>query len=338
MNKYTPKNILVTGGAGFIGSHFIRLLLQQRHYFIVNLDLLTYAGSLDNLADIENNSDYLFVKGNITDKELVLDLLQRYCIDTIVHFAAESHVDRSILQPDAFIQTNIVGTYSLLEAAKHYWQLKYQLNENSCRFHHISTDEVYGSLGSNDRAFTENSAYDPSSPYSASKASADFLVRSYYKTYKLPITLSNCSNNFGPYQHPEKFIPVVINSCLLQKPISIYGDGSNIRDWLYVEDHCQAIDKILHFGEVGETYNIGSQNEKSNLEIAKIICSLMDEIRPTGNSHDDLITFVTDRPGHDWRYAINPEKIYNNLSWHAEFNFNNALRKTITWYSERNFS
>lgn len=327
------QNLLVTGGAGFIGSNFIRYLLDQDPTVrIINLDKLTYASSLDNLNNLPSPEKHTLVKGDICDMALVQQLLRDYTIDTIVHFAAESHVDRSIADPWPFVQSNIVGTYTLLEAARKYWLEEKKLDVSACRFHHISTDEVYGSLNSHDPAFTEVTRYAPNSPYSASKASSDHLVRAYHHTYGLPVTMSNCSNNYGPYQHLEKFIPKVINCCLQFKPIPIYGDGTNIRDWLYVDDHCRAIVLILQQGRLGEVYNVGGLNEVSSIDIANFICETMDVIRPQQQSHASLITFVTDRPGHDWRYAIDISKIANELGWAPQENFATGLKKTLDYY------
>lgn len=316
----TPKNILVTGGAGFIGANFIHYWQAHHpHTFIVNLDLLTYAGSLQNLEHLPQPKQHVFVQGDIGDASLLEKLLKQYRIDTIVHFAAESHVDNSIKDPAIFVKTNILGTQVLLEAAR----------KVKCRFHHISTDEVYGTLGPNDLPFTEETKYAPNSPYSASKAGSDHLVRAYHHTYGLAVTISNCSNNFGPFQHQEKFIPTVIRSCLQNQPIPVYGDGSNIRDWLYVEDHCKAIDLILHQGKLGEVYNVGGKNEWSNLNIVKRVCDLFDELRPQSTSHHALIRFVQDRPGHDWRYAINSDKIVKALGWSSSQNFELHLKHLI---------
>lgn len=334
MKIYNPRNILVTGGAGFIGANFIRhLLVHQPELNIINLDLLTYAGSLDNLENLTNLAHYQFAHGNICDMPLVSALLQKNTIDTIVHFAAESHVDRSIASPNTFVQTNVLGTFTLLEAARRYWLDAQHWNTKQCRFHHISTDEVYGSLQMQEPAFTEKHAYAPNSPYSASKAGSDHFVRAYYHTYGLPVTTTNCSNNYGPYQHPEKFIPTVIRSCLTQQPIPVYGNGSNIRDWLHVEDHCRGIVTVLNHGKLGETYNIGGDNEWNNLDLVKLICELMDELYPQHKPHAQLIKFVTDRPGHDWRYAIDASKIKTELNWQPQQDFKDALRKTIAFYA-----
>lgn len=333
-NSFAPINILVTGAAGFIGSNFVRVILKaDRAVNIISFDKLTYAGNEKNLENLPDDTRHVFIQGDICDRTLVDKVLAEYCIDTIVHFAAESHVDRSISGPADFVQTNIVGTFTLLEAARKYWLEEKKWSGAQCRFHHISTDEVYGELGPNDPPFTEETPYNPSSPYSASKASSDHLVRSYFRTYKLPVTLSNCSNNYGPYQHPEKLIPTVIRSCFEQKPIPVYGNGSNIRDWLYVTDHCEAILAILNRGLVGETYNIGGDCEKDNLSLVKMICAIMDEKRPmSGKSHESLITFVADRAGHDWRYAINAEKIKKQIGWEPSTLLSDGLTETVEFY------
>lgn len=331
--SYQPSNILITGGAGFIGSNFIRYLLRtDEHVCIVNLDLLTYAGSLANLKNLADADRHQFIQGDITDAKLVEKILRDYQIDTIVHFAAESHVDRSIQGPMPFIQTNIVGTFTLLEAARNVWLQEKGWNESHCRFHHISTDEVYGSLSSDAAPFTEQSLYAPNSPYSASKAGSDHLVRAYFHTYHLPITMSHCSNNYGPYQHTEKLIPTIIRSCLARSPIPIYGNGGNIRDWIYVEDHCQGIVKILKEGCPGEVYHLGGEYEVSNLQMAQRICYLMDEIYPNQSSFSKLIQFVADRPGHDWRYAIDMSKIQQELKWCPKESFETGIHKTIAFY------
>jgi len=333
--NYQPKNILVTGGAGFIGANFIRhLLTTEPQAKIVNLDLLTYAGSLANLNNLPHEENYHFVQGDIGDSNLVKQLLQECQIDTIIHFAAESHVDRSINQPETFIKTNVLGTFTLLEAARHYWLTQQKLTATQCRFHHVSTDEVYGTLTPQDPAFSETTAYAPNSPYSASKAGSDHLVRAYFHTYGLPVTTSNCSNNYGPYQHPEKFIPTVIRSCLAREAIPVYGNGSNIRDWLYVMDHCSGIMAVVKQGRLGETYNIGGDNEWSNLELVKLICELMDERYPQHSPHAQLIEFVTDRPGHDWRYAIDGSKIKRELNWSPQVEFRSGLQQTIKFYAK----
>jgi dTDP-glucose 4,6-dehydratase len=327
---YLPKNLLVTGGAGFIGANFVHY--YQKQYpkaFILVLDKLTYAGSRDNLINLPNPDNYAFVHGDIADFALVMKLLAEYHIDTIVHFAAESHVDRSIADPSVFIQTNLVGTYTLLEAARKYWLEQKKFDSSNCRFHHISTDEVYGMLSKTDPPFTESTAYRPNSPYAASKAGSDHLVRAYQHTYGLPMTTSDCSNNYGPYQHAEKFIPTVIRACLAGKPIPIYGDGSNIRDWLYVEDHCAAIDIILRQGKIGETYNIGGNTEKTNLEVVHAICHLLQQLKPREKKYQELISFVPDRPGHDWRYAIDNRKIKEELCWQPKETFFSGLEKTV---------
>ena len=329
-NNYQPRNILVTGGAGFIGCNYVRhMLAKYPEVNIVNLDKLTYAGSMDNLEELPDQQRHHFVQGDICDQALVAKLLEQYRIDTIVHFAAESHVDRSIRGPGDFIQTNIVGTYSLLEAARNYWQKAKLFNSEQCRFHHISTDEVYGSLSPGDPAFTEATPYAPNSPYSASKAGSDHLVRAWHHTYGMPVTTTNCSNNYGPYQHGEKFIPTVIRSCQQQQQIPVYGDGSNIRDWLYVEDHCAGIDAVIRRGRPGEVYNIGGINEWANIDICRLICELMDRQCPEGAPHSKLITYVTDRPGHDWRYAINAEKVTTEIGWKPQETFATGIAKTV---------
>ncbi len=327
------RNILVTGGAGFIGANFVRHILASdaNKLLLVNLDLLTYAGSLDNLQDV-SDPRHIFVRGDIKDTDLIMRLLQEYQIDTIVHFAAESHVDRSISAPHCFIETNILGTFTLLQAARQYWLQQKKWDEQHCRFHHISTDEVYGSLQLGEKAFDEKSRYAPNSPYSATKASSDHLVRAYYHTYQLPMTMSHCSNNYGPYQHTEKLIPTIIRACMHNQAIPIYGDGSNIRDWLYVEDHCRGIVDILQHGKVGETYNLGGHCEMSNLSLAKEICALMDKYFPKKNLYQENIQFVQDRPGHDWRYAIDSHKIFQELHWRPLESFASGLEKTVRFY------
>jgi dTDP-glucose 4,6-dehydratase len=331
--NYQPRNVLVTGGAGFIGANFIRhLLARDVSVNIFNLDVLTYAGSLSNLENLADPSRHHFIQGDICDAKLVAELLQRHEIDTIVHFAAESHVDRSISGPAPFIHTNLVGTFTLLEAARRYWLVENKWTAAQCLFHHISTDEVFGTLQATDPAFTEQTPYAPNSPYSASKAGSDHLVRAYWHTYHVPITMSNCSNNYGPYQHAEKLIPTIIRACRDWSPIPIYGDGTNIRDWLYVEDHCAAIWAIVQRGRLGETYNVGGNNELDNLTLAKQICDFMDQLRPREKSYQTLIQFVTDRLGHDWRYAINNHKILTELGWRPEETMASGIRKTIEHY------
>ena len=326
------QNILVTGGAGFIGSNFVHYLLAaESGVRIVNLDALTYAGSLENLGDLADNERHIFVQADICDRELVGGVLRAHQIDTIVHFAAESHVDRSIVSPEQFIQTNIVGTFSLLEQAREFWIAEKSLPTAGVRFHHVSTDEVYGSLAADDPAFSETTAYAPNSPYAASKASSDHLVRSYAHTYGLPVTISNCSNNYGPRQFPEKLIPLIILNALEGRPLPVYGDGQQVRDWLYVTDHCEAIHKILIGGEPGETYNIGGGNQPTNLSIVETICDLLDELRPAG-SHRELIKFVPDRPGHDRRYAMDIGKIGRELGWRPAHSLADGLLETVGWY------
>jgi dTDP-glucose 4,6-dehydratase len=335
MNNYQPKNILVTGGAGFIGCNYVRYMFANNDDIkIVNLDKLTYAGSMANLHDLEDEVRHHFIQGDICDKQLISQLLEQHSIDTIVHFAAESHVDRSLTGPGEFITSNVVGTFTLLEAAREYWQQANGLSEAQCRFHHISTDEVYGTLSADDKAFTESTAYAPNSPYSASKAASDHLVRAWHHSYEMPVTTSNCSNNYGPYQNPEKFIPTVIRACQQEAPIPVYGDGSNIRDWLYVDDHCSGIDAVVRRGTIGQTYNIGGNNEWANLDICKVICDLMDQSMPAAVSHQQLIEFVTDRPGHDWRYAVDSSKITADLGWQPQETFESGIVKTVEWYCE----
>lgn len=326
------KNILVTGGAGFIGSNFVRLLLQEEPAArVINLDKLTYAGSRANLSDLPHAERHTLVEGDICDAALVSDVLQRYAIDTIVHFAAESHVDRSISGPGEFVHTNIIGTYTLLEAARSAWPAG---AESGFRFHHVSTDEVFGSLGPADPAFSETTPYAPNSPYSASKASSDHLVRAYYHTYHLPVTLSNCSNNYGPRQFPEKLIPLIILNALAGKALPVYGDGQQIRDWLYVEDHCAAILQILRSGQPGQTYNIGGNNQPTNLSLIETICALLDELAPASayRPHFSLVKYVSDRPGHDRRYAMNIEKIRRELGWQPRRSLQDGMRETVAWY------
>lgn len=331
------KSILVTGGAGFIGSNFVPYMVAKYpQYKIINLDKLTYAGNLDNLKECEGADNYLFVKGDICDRALVEKLFDEHDVRGVVHFAAESHVDNSITGPQAFIETNVLGTFTLLDVARNYWtEAPHQFKKGyeDCRFHHISTDEVYGALGETGY-FTEKTPYDPSSPYSSSKASSDMIVRAYHRTYGMNVTVSNCSNNYGPKQHPEKLIPKIISNALSGKNIPIYGDGKNVRDWLYVLDHCKAIDLIYHNGKSGETYNIGGHNEKNNLEIVEAICGILDKERPqaNGKSYKELVVFVKDRPGHDRRYAIDASKLTNELGWKADENFASGIVKTVEWY------
>lgn len=319
------QSILVTGGAGFIGSNFVRYLLQaEPHVQIVNLDLLTYAGNPENLRDLPSPGRHDFVHGDICDRGLVEDLLQRYAVDTIIHFAAETHVDRSIHGPDQFIQSNIMGTFQLLEAAR----------KHAARFHHVSTDEVFGTLAPSDPPFSETTPYAPNSPYSASKASSDHLVRSYFHTYGLPVTITNCSNNYGPFQFPEKLIPLMILNALAGKPLPVYGDGQQIRDWLYVEDHCAAIWQVIRRGRLGETYNVGGDNQPTNLTIVETICAILDELAPRadGAPYRSLIQFVADRPGHDRRYAMDIRKIERELGWRPSESLETGLLKTVRWY------
>ena len=325
------RNILVTGGAGFIGSHLVRLLVNKYpDYRIVNLDALTYAGNLENLRDVEGMPNYTFVKGDICDYELVTRLFREYDINGVIHLAAESHVDRSITDPFTFARTNVLGTLTLLQAAKEYWK---QPSDAPRRFYHVSTDEVYGALEAAGTFFTEETRYDPHSPYSASKASSDHFVRAFHDTYGLPTVISNCSNNYGPYQFPEKLIPLFINNIRLGKKLPVYGKGENVRDWLYVEDHARAIDLIFHEGKDGETYNIGGFNEWKNIDLITVLVTAVDYLlgNPEGHSMD-LITFVTDRPGHDARYAIDASKLQDELGWEPSLQFEEGLIKTVQWY------
>lgn len=329
------QNILVTGGAGFIGSNFISYYLSKYNDInIINLDSLTYAGSLNNCKNFQENPRYRFIKGDIRDKDLLLKIFNENEISGVFHFAAESHVDNSINNPAIFIETNIIGTFNLLSVAFNNWMTgpnSVKENHTKSRFHHVSTDEVYGSLGDTG-LFSEKTPYAPNSPYSASKASSDMLVRSFVETYGMNCTISNCSNNYGPFQHVEKLIPTIINSAINGKTIPIYGDGMNVRDWLYVEDHCKGIDLVYNLGLMGETYNIGGKNEKTNLEIVESICTILDEILPKNAPHNKLIEFVKDRPGHDRRYAIDASKIEKSLGWRADNKFNKGIKKTIDWY------
>ncbi len=328
------KSILVTGGAGFIGSNFIPFFCEKYpEYLVINLDKLTYAGSLDNLKECEDMKNYVFVKGDICDEKLVGELFRKYDIRGVIHFAAESHVDNSIKGPRVFVETNVMGTLNLLETARNYWMEgpnQVKPGYEDCRFHHISTDEVYGTLG-NDGYFSETTPYAPNSPYSASKAGSDFLVRAYHHTYGMNVTTSNCSNNYGPKQHREKLIPTVIEKALNEEPIPVYGRGTNVRDWLYVLDHCKAVDLIFHKGKSGETYNIGCDNERTNIEIVKKICSILDKLKPraNGEKYEALISFVKDRAGHDLRYAIDAYKICRELGWKTEESFEKRLEYTI---------
>jgi dTDP-glucose 4,6-dehydratase len=325
------KNVLITGGAGFIGSHVVRRFVNNYpNYKIYNLDALTYAGNLENLKDIEMKENYTFIKGNICDIDLVDKIFQENNIDTVIHLAAESHVDRSISDPLAFVQTNVIGTATLLNSARKLWNNQYE----GKLFYHVSTDEVYGSLGETG-FFYETTAYDPRSPYSASKAGSDHLVMAFYHTYHLPIVISNCSNNYGPHHFPEKLIPLSINNIIQNKPLPIYGKGENVRDWLYVIDHADAIDTILHKGKMGETYNIGGHNEWTNIELIRLLCKIMDEkLGREKGSNEKLITFVTDRAGHDLRYAIDATKLKEELGWTPSLQFEEGLNKTIDWYLE----
>jgi dTDP-glucose 4,6-dehydratase len=328
--------ILVTGGAGFIGSNFVLDWLSSEGTPVVNLDKLTYAGNLSNLAVIKNDERHVFVQGDITDCELIRHLLKHYKPHAVVHFAAESHVDRSIHDPGNFIQTNVIGTFHVLQEALAYWQALEETEQQKFRFLHVSTDEVYGSLGESDMPFTEVSAYAPNSPYSASKAASDHLVRAYHHTYGLPTLTSNCSNNYGPFQFPEKLIPLMILNALQSKPLPIYGDGKNVRDWLYVADHCAAIRKILSHGCIGETYNVGGWNEKTNLEVVHTLCNILEQIKPAQRKghYASLVTYIKDRPGHDRRYAIDARKIERELGWRPKESFESGLQKTVQWYAD----
>lgn len=324
--------ILVTGGAGFIGSALVRHLIQNTSHQVLNLDKLTYAGNLASLHDVARSERYSFVKGDICDREVLDFTLSDFQPDAVMHLAAESHVDRSIDGPAAFVETNVIGTYTLLEACRAYWSGLETPQRDVFRFHHISTDEVYGDLDRTDTLFTEETPYAPSSPYSASKASSDHFVRAWGRTYGLPILITNCSNNYGPYHFPEKLIPLVIINALHGKSLPVYGDGQQVRDWLFVEDHARALLKVLEKGVVGETYNIGGHNERTNLEVVNTICALLDELVPSDAPYSDLIAFVTDRPGHDLRYAIDASKIESDLGWVPKETFESGLRKTVEWY------
>lgn len=326
--------ILITGGAGFIGANFVLDWLAQSDEPVINLDKLTYAGNLENLATLKDRDGHHFVKGDIADFALVSRLLAQHRARAVINFAAESHVDRSIHGPEDFIQTNIVGTFHLLEAVRAYWNGLDEDAKAACRFLHVSTDEVYGSLQKGDPAFRETNRYEPNSPYSASKAASDHLVRAYHHTYGLPVLTTNCSNNYGPYHFPEKLIPLVIHNALAGKPLPIYGDGQQIRDWLYVKDHCSAIRRVLEAGKVGETYNIGGWNEKPNLEVVNTLCAILDELQPRadGKPYKEQITYVKDRPGHDRRYAIDANRIERELGWKPAETFETGIRKTVQWY------
>lgn len=330
------KSILVTGGAGFIGSNFVPYFAQKyTDYFIINLDKLTYAGNLENLKECECMPNYVFVKGDICDESLVRSLFVKHDIRGVIHFAAESHVDNSINGPKAFMETNVMGTFNLIENARQHWMTapnQFRKGYETCRFHHISTDEVYGTLGETG-LFSETTAYAPNSPYSASKASSDFIVRAYHHTYGMDVTTSNCSNNYGPKQHSEKLIPTIIRKCLAEEMIPIYGNGKNIRDWLYVMDHCRAIDLIYHQGVSGETYNVGGNNERNNLQIVNTVCQILEEKSPRKNGkYEDLINFIKDRPGHDFRYALDAKKLSGELGWKSEESFETGIIKTVNWY------
>ena len=331
------KTLLITGGAGFIGSNFVPYFCEKYpDYHIINLDKLTYAGNLENLKECEKMDNYTFIQGDICDRALIEKLFSDYDIRGVIHFAAESHVDNSIKNPEAFIKTNIEGTFNLIDVAFRHWMdgpSKIKAGYEDCRFHHISTDEVYGALGQTG-FFTEKTPYAPNSPYSASKASSDFIVRAYHHTFGMNVTTSNCSNNYGPKQHREKLIPTIISNALAEKPLPIYGKGENVRDWLYVLDHCKAIDLIYHKGKSGETYNIGGHNERTNITIVKTICAILDEKCPRSNrqKYADLISFVTDRAGHDFRYAIDATKLETELGWRADETFDTGIIKTVEWY------
>jgi dTDP-glucose 4,6-dehydratase len=323
--------LLVTGGAGFIGSNFVLEAVDRGHK-VINLDALTYAGNMDNLASLEGNARHTFVHGSILDGALVAKLLAEHKPDALVHFAAESHVDRSIVGPAAFVETNVNGTFTLLDAALKHWRALDEAAQKDFRFLHVSTDEVYGSLSPTDPAFHEETPYQPNSPYSASKAGSDHLVRAYFHTFGLPVLTTNCSNNYGPYQFPEKLIPLMIHNALNGKPLPVYGDGQNVRDWLYVTDHCDAILTVLANGKLGETYNVGGLNEQKNLDVVNILCAILDELHPEGAPHNQLITYVKDRAGHDRRYAIDCRKLQGQLGWAPKESFKTGIRKTVEWY------
>lgn len=333
------KTILVTGGAGFIGANFVPYFIEKNpDYHLVNLDLLTYAGNLENVSEVENHPRYTFVKGDICDRSFVEDLFQKFQFHDVIHFAAESHVDNSISGPEAFIKTNVLGTFNLLDSARKLWMSapnQYNIGFENSRFHHVSTDEVYGTLGETG-LFEETTPYAPNSPYSASKAGSDMIVRSYFHTYGMNVVTSNCSNNYGPKQHKEKLIPTIILKAISGENIPIYGDGKNVRDWLYVLDHCKGIELAFKKGKSGETYNIGGRNERNNLYIVDVVCSILNELQPkTEGKYQDQITFVKDRPGHDLRYAIDATKIENELGWKADENFESGIKKTIEWYLKK---
>ena len=327
------KTYIISGGAGFIGSHFVRMMLKDSNVQVINLDKLTYAGNLDSLSDVAENPNYTFVQGDIGDRVLIAELLQKYQPTVVVNFAAESHVDRSIDGPEAFFETNVMGTLRLMDEVRKWFGSLSSEKKEAFRFLHVSTDEVYGTLGE-DGLFTEETSFAPNSPYSASKAASDHLVRAYHHTYGIPVLTTNCSNNYGPYQFPEKLIPLIIQNALVGKDLPIYGDGMQIRDWLYVEDHCRAIRQVIESGKVGETYNIGGHNEIPNLKVVEMLCSLLDEFKPRydGKPYFSQHKFVTDRPGHDRRYAIDASKIANELGWTPEETFETGFRKTVKWY------
>lgn len=333
------KNILVTGGAGFIGANFVPYFIENNSdYHLVNLDLLTYAGNLENVSEVENHPRYTFVQGDICDRNFVEELFQKYQFNDVIHFAAESHVDNSISGPEAFIKTNVLGTFNLLDSARKLWMSapnQYNTGFENARFHHVSTDEVYGTLGETG-LFEETTPYAPNSPYSASKAGSDMIVRSYFHTYGMNVVTTNCSNNYGPKQHDEKLIPTIIRKAISGENIPIYGDGKNVRDWLYVLDHCKGIELAFKTGKSGETYNIGGRNERNNLYIVDAVCSILNELQPKSEGkYQDQITFVKDRPGHDLRYAIDATKIENELGWKADENFESGILKTVRWYLEK---
>jgi len=331
------KKFLITGGAGFIGSALIRHIINNTNHHVINVDKLTYAGNLESLSEIEGNERYSFEQTDICKADEIKQIFEKYHPDIVIHLAASTHVDKSIDAPDEFIQTNIFGTYVLLEEARYYWsRLKNSIKQDNFRFHHVSTDEVYGDLNQSDELFTEKTSYAPSSPYSASKASSDHLVRAWHRTFKLPILISNCSNNYGPFQFPEKLIPLTILNALEGKPIPIYGDGKQVRDWLYVDDHARALLLVALSGSSGETYNIGGQNALQNIDVIKTICQILDEVQPSKmesvSKYESLITFVDDRPGHDLKYAIDASKIFTTLGWSPGENFNTGILKTVKWF------